>query len=168
MYEIGQQVLYGTHGVCAVVAVEVMRFGKDKAKYYVLEPAAQPGTKYYIPVENEAAVAKLRPLMTREELLEILHDDEVRNTPFIQDESQRKLRCRELLHSGDRPGLMGMISALHRHKRELADTGRKLHQSDENFLQDAEKLLNAEFSQVFGLEPGEVRSFILRELENTH
>lgn len=168
MYEIGQQVLYGTHGVCAVTAVEVMRFGKNKAKYYVLEPLTQPGTQFYIPVENEAAVGKLRPLMTREELLAILHDDEVRNTPFIQDENQRKLHYRELLHSGDRPGLMGMISALHRHKRELADTGRKFHQSDENFLQDAEKLLNAEFSQVFGLDSKEVRSFILRELENTH
>ena len=65
MYKIGQQVLYGAHGVCAVNAVEVMRFGKDRAKYYVLEPVAQPGTKYYIPVENEAAVGKLRPLMTR-------------------------------------------------------------------------------------------------------
>ena len=168
MYEIGQQVLYGAHGVCAVTAVEVMRFGKDKAKYYVLEPAAQPGTKFYIPVENEAAVAKLRPLMNREELLALLHSQQVRDYPWISDENQRKLRFRELIHSGDRPGLMGMISALHRHKKSLADTGRKFHQSDENFLQDAEKLLNAEFSMVFGLEPGEVGSFILRELENTH
>ena len=168
MYEIGQQVLYGAHGVCTVTAIEVMRFGKDKAKYYVLEPMAQPGSKYYIPVKNETAVGKLRPLLRREELLEILHDETVRSTPFISDENQRKLRCRELLHSGDRRELVGMISALHRHKKSLADTGRKFHQSDENFLQDAEKLLNAEFSQVFGLEPREVRSFILRELENTH
>lgn len=168
MYEIGQQVLYGAHGVCAVTAVEVMRFGKDKAKYYVLEPVEQPGTKFYVPTEKEAAVGKMRPLMTREELLEILHDDEVRKTPFILEENQRKLLCRELIHSGDRRGLVGMISALYRHKQELADTGRKFHQSDESFLQEAEKLLNAEFSLVFGLEPREVRSFILRELENTH
>ena len=168
MYEIGQQVLYGAHGVCTVTAIEVMRFGKEKAKYYVLEPMAQPGSKYYIPVKNETAVGKLRPLLRREELLALLHSQQIRDYPWISDENQRKLRFRELIHSGDRLQLMGMISALHRHKRELADTGRKFHQSDENFLQDAEKLLNAEFSQVFGLEPREVRSFILRELENTH
>lgn len=168
MYEIGQRVLYGAHGVCAVIAVEVMRFGKDKAKYYVLEPVAQPGTKFYVPVEKEAAVGKLRPLMTREELLGILHDDEVRNTPFIQDEAQRKLQCRELLHSGDRRGLMGMIGALHRHRTAQIAAGRKLHQSDESFLSDAQKLLNSEFALVFGLEPEEVGSFILREMENTH
>ena len=58
-YEIGQQVLYGIHGVCAVTAVDAMRFGKTKANYYILEPLTQPGLKFYVPVENAAAVAKL-------------------------------------------------------------------------------------------------------------
>ena len=168
MYEIGQQVLYGAHGVCAVTAVEVMRFGKDKAKYHVLEPVEQPGTKFYVPLEKEAAVGKLRPLLSREELLGLLHSEEVRNYPWISDENQRKLRFRELISSGDRAQLMGMIGALHRHRREQIDAGRKFHQSDENFLHDAQKLLNAEFAQVFGLKPGDVGGFILRELENTH
>lgn len=168
MYEIGQQVLYGAHGVCAVTAIEVMRFGKDKAKYYVLEPVEQPGTKFYVPLEKEAAVGKLRPLLSREELLGLLHSEEVRNYPWIADENQRKLRFRELISSGDRVQLMGMIGALHQHRREQIDAGRKFHLSDENFLHDAQKLLNAEFAQVFGLKPGDVGGFILRELENTH
>ena len=63
---------------------------------------------------------------------------------------------------------MGMIGALHRHRREQLAAGRKFHQSDENFLNDAQKLLNAEFALVFGLEPREVNDFIRRELENTH
>ena len=36
MYEIGQQVLYGIHGACRITGVELMRFGKEKAEYYVL------------------------------------------------------------------------------------------------------------------------------------
>ena len=168
MYQIGEQVLYGIHGVCRITAVERMRFGKEKAEYYVLQPMNQPESKFYVPVKNEAAVAKLRPLMTREELLALLHDEDVRSTPFIADESQRRQSYRELINSGDRAQLMGMIAALHRQKQSLESSGRKFHQSDENFLQDAEKLLNAEFSQVFSLAPTEVRGFILRELENTH
>ena len=38
MYQIGEQVLYGIHGVCRITAVERMRFGKEKAEYYVLQP----------------------------------------------------------------------------------------------------------------------------------
>ena len=168
MYEIGQQVLYGIHGVCTVAAIELMRFGKEKARYYVLEPVEQPGSRFYVPVGNEAAVSKLRPLLSREALLELLHSEEVRNYPWTADENQRKLLFRELINSGDREALMGMIVALHRHKKAQLAAGRKFHQSDENFLNDAHKLLNAEFSQVFGLEPKEVNGFILRELENTH
>ena len=168
MYEIGNQVLYGIHGICTVTAIERMRFGKEKAKYYCLEPVEQPGARFYVPVENAAAVAKLRRLLSREELLELLHSEEVRNYPWIADENQRKLRCRELIGSGDRAQLMGMIGALHRHKQTQLEAGRKFHQSDENFLNDAQKLLNAEFALVFGLESKDVSTFILREMENTH
>ena len=168
MYEAGQQVLYGIHGVCTITGIEQMRIGKEKEKYYVLEPLAQPGTKFYVPAENEAAVAKLRPLMSPDALLDLLHSEQVRCYPWIADEGQRKLRFRELITSGDRAQLMGMIGALHRHKLDQLAAGRKFHQSDENFLHDAQKLLNAEFAQVFGLAPGEVNGFILKELENTH
>ena len=168
MFEIGQKVLYGAHGVCTVTGVEYMRFGAKRERYYVLEPDAQPGTKFYVPVENAAATAKMRPLLGREELLAMLHSDEIRNYPWIPDDNQRKLRFRELIGSGDRAEVMGMVAALHRHKQEQLAAGRKFHIADENFLNDAEKLLNAEFACVFGLEPGQVRGFILRELENTH
>lgn len=168
MYESGQQVLYGIHGVCRILSIESMRFGKTRAKYYVLEPVEQPGARFYVPVDNESAVSKLRPLLTADELMGLLHSEDVRNAPWISEENQRKLRYRELINSGDRAQLMGMIGALHRHKKEQTAAGRKFHQSDENFLHDAQKLLHAEFAQVFGLEPKDVNAFILKELENTH
>ena len=168
MYEIGQQVLYGLHGICTIIGIERMRFGSSRENYYILEPLQQPGSKFYVPVNNEAAVAKLSRLMTQQQLLELLHCDAVRRYPWIADESQRKLRFKELINSGDRAQLMGMIGALHRHKQEQLAAGRKFHQSDENFLNDAQKLLNAEFALVFHLEPRAVNGFILSELENTH
>lgn len=165
MYQTGDQVLYGIHGVCTITGIEAMRFGKARAKYYVLQPAEQADARFYVPVDSEAAVAKLRPLLTADALMELLHSEEVRSTPFIAEENQRKQRYRELISSGDRAQLMGMICALHRHKKAQTAAGRKFHQSDENFLHDAQKLLNAEFAQVFSLEPKEVGSFIAKELD---
>lgn len=164
MYQPGDQVLYGIHGVCQILSVESMRFGKSRGKYYVLQPTDQMDSRFYVPVDNEAAVAKLRPLLDQEQLLALLHCDEVRSAEWIADENQRKLRYRELIGSGDRKELLGMIGALHRHRLQQLAAGRKFHQSDENFLRDAQKLLNAEFSQVFGLEQGQVSKFITKEL----
>ncbi len=164
MYQAGDQVLYGSHGVCRILSIEPMRFGKSRAKYYVLQPTEQADARFYVPVDKDAAVAKLRPLLSRDELLELLHSEAVRCVPWIADENQRKLRYRELIGSGDRQELLGMICALHRHRQEQLAAGRKFHQSDENFLHDAQKLLHAEFSQVFGLESSQVSAFITREL----
>lgn len=164
MYQTGQQVLYGIHGVCTVTAIETKRFGKTKTDYFVLQPSAQPDSKYYIPVNSPAALAKLRPLLTREELMELLHSDLIRRNVWIPDENQRKLRFRELITQGDRSELLSMIYSLHRHKLEQQRLGRKFHQCDEGFLKDAEKLMNAEFAHVLGLEPSQIGPFIVREM----
>ena len=165
MYQTGQQVLYGIHGVCSIMGTETRRFGKTKSDYYVLQPTAQPDSRYYIPVNSPAALAKLRPLMTRQEMLELLHSDQVRRDVWIPDENQRKMRFRELLNQGDRAEILSMIYCLHRHKREQQQLGRKFHQCDEGFLKDAEKLMNAEFSHVLNMEPGQIAAFILHEME---
>ena len=167
MYQTGQQVLYGIHGVCSIIGTETRRFGKQKSDYYVLQPTNQPDSKFYIPVNSPAALAKLRPLMNRQEMLELLHSELVRQDVWISDENQRKLRFREILTQGDRAEILSMIYCLHRHRVAQQRLGRKFHQSDEGFLKDAEKLMNAELSHIFGLEPNQVSTFIIREMELT-
>jgi CarD family transcriptional regulator len=78
----------------------------------------------------------------------------VRENVWIEDENRRKLRYRELITAGDRKELLQMVHTLHRHKEELALIGRKFHLCDDNFLHDAEKLLNSEFSRVLGIASG--------------
>ena len=164
MFKQGDQVLYGSHGACTIIGIESMKFGKTRGKYYCLQPLEQPDTRYYVPADNDAALAKLSPLMTKESLLGLLHSEEVRQNNWIQDESQRKLRYRELISSGDRAAILNMIYCLHRHKEAQIQAGKKFHQCDDGFLHDAQKLLNSEFSLVFGLEPAQVPGFIKEEL----
>ena len=165
MYETGQQVLYGAHGICRIIGVEAMRFGKERARYYVLQPIEQPDARYYVPVANQEAVAKMRPLITRQELMDLLHSDAVRENVWIPEENQRKLRYRELITSGHRLELLQMIHSLYQHKRQQQLLGRKFHQCDENFLHDAQKLLDSEFAFVLDIAPGQVGDFILKEMQ---
>lgn len=164
MFNIGDQVIYGSHGACTVIAVESMRFGKTRGKYYCLQPLEHPDSRYYVPVDNEAALAKLSPLMSAEALLELLHSEHIRENNWIDDESRRKQHYRDLISSADRSALLNMIYCLHRHKEAQLKAGKKFHQCDEGFLNDAQKLLNSEFSLVFGIAPGDVGEFIAREM----
>jgi len=161
MYQPGEYVLYGLHGICKVLPWEEKRVDGKTVTYYVLEPQDQRDARFMVPVHNQAAVAKLRPVMTKEELLEILHSSQVQQDAWIADESQRKQHYRTVINSGDRKALLQMVRTLHTHKDASTAAGRKFHQADEYFLRDAQRLLTAEISMVMGIEPCEVSNFVL-------
>lgn len=164
MFQLGDHVLYGIHGVCKITDVEERVVDRRQVRYFVLEPLEQAGARYLIPTHNEAALGKLRPVMSREALEALLHSQQVRQDAWIADENARKQCYRELINGGDRVALLRMIRSLHNHKDTQAAAGRKFHLCDENFLRDAERLLNAEFSLVLGIEPGQVGSYVIAAL----
>jgi len=158
--QVGSQVVYGIHGVCAIIDVEVKRVDRKKVEYFVLEPAGQPGARFYVPMHNEVALSKLRPLLTKEELEEMIVSDATRQNCWVADENQRKQKYRELINSGDRAALISMIRALHQHREDQLAAGRKFHLCDENFLRDAQKVLSSEFSLILGIPQAEVGAYI--------
>ena len=165
LYQVGQKVIYGIHGVCCITAVEVKCSSKEKKEFYCLEPVEQPGAVFFVPTANPAAVSKLRPILTREEFDVLITTQKEREVIWIEDENQRKQRYRELIAQNDRGELISMVSALYRHKRQLEVTGRKFHICDDNFLRDATRLLSSEFSLVLGITPGEVADYMKTKLE---
>lgn len=165
MYNVGDHVVYGIHGVCRILCMEERLVDRKKQQYFVLEPLEQAGARFYIPSQNEAALAKLRPVMSRPELEALFASEEVRQDSWVSDENQRKQLYRELIVSGDRGALIRMVGSLHRHRAAQAAAGRKFHLCDENFLRDAEKLLSSEFALVLGIAPGEVAAYITAAIQ---
>lgn len=162
--QVGTRVVYGIHGVCSIIDVEVRTVDRKKVEYFVLEPIEQPGARFFVPTHNQAALSKLRPLLTTEELEVLLASEATHCDCWIPDENQRKQKYRELINSGDRATLIGMIRSLHRHRQVQLAAGRKFHLCDENFLRDAEKLLSSEFSLILGIPQAEVGAYIEKKL----
>lgn len=146
MYEVGQLVVYGVHGVCRILELEEKRVDRKTIPYFVLEPMDQPGTKYYVPSQNEAALAKLRPLIDAEKLRALLQDKTAET--WIPEDNRRKLRYKEILTGVHIVDVMAMLRAVYAYRRDQAEMGRKLHQCDEMFLHDAEKMLTGEIALV--------------------
>lgn len=151
MYQAGQQVIYGIHGVCTVNDIEVKTVDRKKISYYVLEPVDQPGACYYVPTEKPAAVAKISRLLTAQEWKTLISQASDGDVNWIPDENRRKLSYREVMGSGDRKAVLAMIKALYRHKKQQLEIGKKFHMCDENFLRDGEKLLCSELSVVMNI-----------------
>lgn len=166
MFKQGDQVVYGIHGVCRILCLETRIVDRKKVEYYVLEPLEQPGTRYFVPTQNPAAVAKMRPILTKCELDALLLAEEPTHDMWISDDNRRKQCYQELISSGNRAALIHMVRILHKHKTMQISSGKKFHLCDENFLRDAEKLLSSEFSLVLGIKPEAVGQYILDKIGN--
>lgn len=164
MYQVGEQVVYGIHGVCRVADVEERVIDRKRVTYLALEPVGQEGSRYLVPTHNEAAMAKLRPMLSNEQLEALLRSEAVRTDGWIADENLRKQTYRSMISSGDRESLMKMVHTLYRRKQEQTAAGRKFHQCDENFLRDAEKLLTSEISIVLGLDALQAKKYLKEQL----
>jgi CarD family transcriptional regulator len=164
MYHGGEYVVYGVHGVCRVIGTEKQLVNRKRTEYLVLEPLVQQESRFYLPTQNPAAMAKLKTVLSRDELHQLMDSDEIRKDCWIQEENLRKQRYRDLIGSGERTALMRMVSSLYRYKDEQTAAGRKFHQCDDNFLRDAEKLLCSEISLVLELEPEQAREYLRNHL----
>ena len=165
MYQCGDRVMYGIHGVCSILSLEDRVVDRKRLQYYVLEPLAQQGARFFVPVHNELAVSKMRPVLNKEELDHIVSSPEAYADTWIPDENQRKLRYKELIGSGDRIALISMTRSLYKQKALQLEAGKKFHLCDENFLRDARKLISTEFSLVYSLEGEALNEYMTKILE---
>ncbi len=167
MYQVGQQVVYSAHGVCCIVDVEERIVDRKRISYFVLQPLEQAASRFYVPTHNQNALAKMRPLMDKEALLVLLNSQEVREDCWIPDENRRKQYYRQLISSIDLEAMIRMVRCLWQHKQELQQNGKRFHLCDENFLQDAQKVLGSELSMVLGVAPRELDDYLRNLMGDT-
>lgn len=165
MFQLGDQVIYSAHGACCVVDLETRIIDRKKLTYLVLEPIGQGGSRYLVPTHNTVAMGKLRKILTPDQLESLMASESVRMDGWIPDENQRKQTYRELIGRGDRESIMRMVHSLYCHKASQSSAGKKIHQCDDNFLRDAERLLSGEIAIVMNMEYDKAKAFLREKLK---
>ena len=148
MYNLQDLVVYCSHGVCRIEQIEERIVDKKPVSYYVLSPVASEKTKFYVPMHNTAALRKMRYLLSKEEMLQILRDPALREEGWISSDNLRKNRYKELLSGIDFFAMAQMVCNLKRYQQEQIAQGKRFHQADESFLRDAQKVLASEMAAV--------------------
>ncbi len=165
MFQSGECVIYGIHGVCRVIGTEKQMVNRKRTEYLVLEPVGQMDSRFYLPTGNETAMAKLRPVLDADSLNALLESAEIRQGEWIADENTRKQYYRELVSGGDRNAVLKMVCALYRYRASQFAAGKKFHQCDDNFLRDAEKVLASEICLVLDKTPEDAKTYLREKLQ---
>ncbi len=160
-----QMVVYGKMGVCRVVDRQLLAFGgATKAEYYILAPLRDARSSVYVPCDNEALVARLRPLLSRADIDSLLSRVPQEEIAWIEDRGERASAYRGIISGGDRKQVVCLVRCLLAKKKEKLAAGKKLSSADEALLQECVRLVEEEFSLALDIPAANVGAYIEEKL----
>lgn len=164
VFQVGELVVYGMNGVCRIAGTEKMKVGGAKAEYYILKPVYRESATVYVPKENEQLLAKMRRVLSAEEIDRVLGTVPEEKVAWIEDPNERRETYAGILASGDRCLIVRMLRTLYLRRQELRSAGKQLRSGDDQLLRDAERLLHDEFALVLHIPQQEVPEYIRRKI----
>lgn len=164
MFEAGELIMCGGHGVCRVTAITGNPIDKldKKRKYYILEPVFEKGSTIYTPVDNEKIV--MRRIMDEKAAKLLIGRIPDIETVWIKEEKTREQMYKEAIRTYDCQSLVRIIKTLYLRKQDRVQQGKKVLSSDEYYLKKAEELLYGEMSLALSIPKERVESYIFDEI----
>jgi len=126
--------------------------------YYILQPLREK-TTIYCPAQGTKI--KLRKLLTKEEIFELINLMPDAENIWIDHDPTRKERFTAILKGGDYRELICLLKTLYYKREEKKLVGKKFHVADERIMQEAEHMLHGEFAYVLEIDEEEVLPLIL-------
>ena len=150
-FQKGQCVLYGARAVCRVAEIGALPFGEKSRLYYTLRPLFENhGETIYVPMEGNMP---MRYLIDIEQARQLISGAEVTEEEQADDPVVQK----SILQSQNCGRLMGCVRTLRQKESELRRSKKHLHEAEQRFLEQAEKLLYGELAVVLETTPENVR-----------
>lgn len=163
MHRANEYVSYGTQGICQIEAIRSIRFEgySDAREYYVLHPIAQAQSSIFVPVNNPRLTGRMRPVLSPEDIDQVLSDIKGQRLAWIKDRKQRTELFHRILTERKPEELLLLAACLYRHAQEEP---KGLSSSDAQALKTAEATIEQEFAFSLQLGPQTVGEYIREKL----
>ena len=147
---------------CAASRRSACRINKER-QYYTLSPLYREG-KVFAPVD---AKVFMRPVITRDEALSLIHDIPNMETSVYENSNLRFLNeyYQQQMQNYTCEGLLQLIRNTHAKREVMISRGKKLGLVDERYMKRAEDMLHGEFAVALGIERSAVPQYIADTLE---
>lgn len=161
-YKIGDSVIYKHNGIFRVADVKMMNFMGGEKLYYILESIYSKGSNTYVPTDLEGLQLCMRPLLTKNEILDAIQQAQHVELQWDDDTKQRYAVLSEVVSTLDRVKILAVYFRIHQHKTQLEAKRKKLYASDLRLYLQSEKMIRDEFAFVLDMPREEVIPYIFR------
>lgn len=164
MFEIGDYIIYGNHGVCKVIDIgglDIAGFDKNK-KCYTLQPVFSKASTLYTPVDNDKVL--IRKVISNDEAKELINHIPKVPLLWIENDKQREETYKDTLRKHDCMEWVKIIKTLYVRKQERLTEGKKLTFTDEKYLSIAKEYLYGELAIALDRDKDEIEELIVDRL----
>lgn len=159
MFKIYDYVVYKSEGVYKIVDIKTEKdFKNNEVEYYIMEPVFNNNLTLKAPVNNKNVL--MRGIITKDAALELITSMPEQETAWVNNNRERSGNFKVAIKSGDIEEWAKLIKTIYLHKEEQTQIGKKIMKSDEDFMENAEKILNEELAVALNISPKEVPAFI--------
>ena len=164
MYNVGDMVMYGAFGICKVTAIEKRDFTGEEQEYYILKHTSSEKNTFYVPLSNESALSNMHYVCSKAEVDELISHMNSEGLIWIDNDIKRKEEYSRIIKDADKHEIIRLIKTLYLRRKELAESGKKLRSTDENYLSLAENMLFEEFAYALDIDKSEVVEYIEKHI----
>lgn len=132
MYNIGDLVIYSSHGICHIDDICEKTFLDVTKSYYIMHPLENGKLTISAPVDSNKVT--MSGLIDRSEAEEILEYFRQAGMDWIEVKSRRAAVYTEMVKTGDRKRISKILNTLIRKKKEAEGAGRTFSDKDNRLL----------------------------------
>ena len=162
MFKIGDIIAYRPAGVCRVDDIREDSLMGERKTYYFLKPLAKHNATVYVPLDNAVLCGRMAPLISEADARALLAKP-TKTLPWVDNPKERQTTFTATISGGNRADIVAIVRALVRHKREVAEAGRKFFASDERLLESALNAVAGEIAYVLHREEYEIVTQLYEE-----
>ena len=163
MFNIGDMVFYGGHGVCEIEDITEMTISKETKKYYRLKSHVQPKLQLFHPVVTKQP--KISKMMTKEAAEHVLEIFKQEPTEWVARSIDRTKAHKKVLETKDQAQIAQMLNTILRKEAEMKLEGKKLYAQDQEIVRQVLAILCDEISISLDKTKQEVMDLIQANMQ---
>ncbi|WP_164216463.1 CarD family transcriptional regulator [Virgibacillus sp. YIM 98842] len=144
MYQVGDLIIYSTHGLCKIEDISEKNIGGVSRTYYVMHPIED--AKLTISIPKAAGEKNMQSLMNKEEAQLIMESFRYPGIPWVEDARDRHKKFSGIVKTGERKEISRVANSLMRKEDELHSDKKRLSEQDRKLLESIQNILFQELA----------------------
>lgn len=154
----GDYLVHNSGKVCQITGTEIMKLTGKDVRYLILTPIRGSAETIYVP--EEVASATLKPIMSREEAMNLIHRMDEIEPLKIRNERHRDQEYAAAYDTQDMDTMVSVVKELHNRQEHRRSIGKTLPSRDAQMMARVQSTIDECMAVALGIRPEEVSDFI--------